>query len=154
MTGLAMLIRPRAPASAAKHLEHMLPYLASVPDDAFAMALLPAVASKLKRSPTLGEVRFAIEEAFDPPPFVAPSNTPSRLTPSWLAGLMGDTERMHADIAARDDDLRVEWGMTSAVRHAVEICAGDEKLLRVLRGLVGRWAPQNSDLIPPPTGPL
>jgi hypothetical protein len=147
MCGLAVLIQPRSPTVAGKQLCNMLPYLAALDDEAFAPDLLPMVASKLKRNPMLADVRLALEEALDPPP-IAPARH-GRNMPDWMASLTGDLE--HQRVVASDLDVahRADWSVISNVRHSVDICENDPRLLALLRGIVSRYAPQNLDLIPP-----
>jgi hypothetical protein len=66
-----------------------------------------------------------------------------------LRALTGDSGYEREEWEARQIELRAEWADIAEVRHCVEICEGDEKYLRVLRGVIERWAPQNADLIPP-----
>jgi hypothetical protein len=153
MIDLGMLLRPRAPHAAAKQLEAMLPYLTEIPDEAFDPALLPAITKRLKRNPMLGDVYTALEASLEASraPFEE-AGSRRREVPLWLAGIMGDTVQQRLEDDERHRQLSDEWGITSAVRHAVEISDGNPRLLGVLRGLVQRWAPQNADLIPPPAG--
>ncbi len=55
--------------------------------------------------------------------------------------------------AEREMQLAEEWGDAATVRSSAKAAAGSEQSMRLLRALVGRWAPENLDVLdgaPPP----
>jgi hypothetical protein len=120
--------------------------LTQLPADTFCDEALEAVAPHFSQFPWGAELTDRLRQ-WRTARFVAASAR--RDIPAWLAGLMGDTERARLAEDERHRVLREDWGAPGAVRQAVERCEGDERHLGVVRGLVMRWAPQNSDLVPP-----
>jgi hypothetical protein len=132
---LATLIRPRAPLAAALELGKMIPFLTDIADAAFTPEALTPVAAKLKRSPNLGEVRAALAN-WNRVPAKAPSSA-------------DDVDQFRRHVAARGEALRAEWDDRDGIRRRIRDCDGDPRLLRLLGGIVNRWAPQHLGEIPP-----
>jgi hypothetical protein len=135
MAELGPLIRPRAPLAAAIELGKMIPFLNDFADTAFTEEALVPVASKLKRSPNLGEVRAALASWKK----VETARTHQRAS-----------ERSAADVwEDRQAELRAEWSDVATVRRAVSVCEGEDRLLHTLALVLGKYAPHNLGEIPP-----
>jgi hypothetical protein len=138
MATLAPLIRPRAPLPAATQLGKLLRFLADVPDHAFTEASLAIIAPKLPRSPSLGQLREALNaylRTLDGPP--------DRALPD------NETTRERKRQAEREAFLAHEWDDPAGIRERIRTCNGEMKFLRLLAALVHRHAPQHLGLLPP-----
>ena len=138
MATLAPLIRPRAPLPAATQLGKLLPFLSDMPDRVFCDASLAIVAPKLPRSPSLGQLRDAL-------------NAYLRTLDGPATPADGDSETMRERrrIAERDEALRADWDDPAGIRERIRTCNGQPAFLRMLAALVHRHAPQHLGLLPP-----
>jgi len=134
---LAELIRPRQPTAAATQLSKMLHFLTDIPDGAFTEQSLHEAALKLKRTPSLIEVRAAIDgwwKKQTAPPVTAKESDQQRLL------------RLNEE---RAEFLRRDWDDPQGIAYRVRSCEGNVALLRLLAAAVGRWAPQHLGMLPP-----
>ena len=137
MVRLAEMIRPRQPAAAATQLRKMLNFLSDMPDGAFTEQSLHEAALKLKRTPSLIEVRAAIDgwwKKQTAPPVTAKESDQQRLL------------RLNEE---RAEFLRRDWDDPQGIAYRVRSCEGNVALLRLLAAAVGRWAPQHLGMLPP-----
>jgi hypothetical protein len=138
MATLAPLIRPRAPLPAATQLGKLLPFLTDLPDHAFCEASLATAAPRLPRSPSLGQIRDAL-------------NAYLRTLdgPADRAGADTETMRERKRLAEREAILAHDWDDPAGIRERIRTCNGEPKFLRMLAALVNRHAPQHLGLLPP-----
>ena len=138
MATLAPLIRPRAPLPAATQLGKLLPFLTDLPDHAFCEASLATAAPRLPRSPSLGQIREALNaylRTLDGPPD--------------RAGADSETMRERQRLAEREAFLAQNWDDPAGIRERIRTCNGQPAFLRLLAALVHRHAPQHLGLLPP-----
>lgn len=140
---LAKLVAPMDPATAGKALSDMLPWLRHLPDAAFTMASLEAVAKQCKRVPVYGELREHLFAWWN-------DNRPPQ------AAIHGPDEWQQR-ITRERESSRESWdGVTPAdIRsHIITAdAAHNEGMRQAMRGIlataVARHAPQHLGMLPP-----
>jgi hypothetical protein len=140
---LAKLVAPMDPATAGKALSDMLPWLRHLPDAAFTMASLEAVAKQCKRVPVYGELRehlFAWWNDNRPPqPAIhGPDAWQQRITREHDTAQESWDSVTPADIRGHilTADAAPNGGMRKAMRG-------------ILSTAVARHAPQHLGMLPP-----
>lgn len=140
---LAKLVAPMDPATAGKALSDMLPWLRHLPDAAFTMASLEAVARQCKRVPVYGELREHLSSWWNEhrPPLPAlhgPDEWQQRI------------DQQHANAQESWDGIT-----TSNIRDRIIAAnaAPNNGMRQAMRGIlttaVARHAPQQLGMLPP-----
>jgi hypothetical protein len=142
MDRLAHAIRPRSAATGSALLREMLPLLGDISDELFTDQAITYLATRLKRSPSLKELRTGLEQysaSTLPPPPPPPTQT----------------ERDRAAWEDRQEALRRDWDDPAGILRRIKLCQESPRadratdLLLLLGKLVRAWAPQHVGYLPP-----
>jgi hypothetical protein len=132
-----------------------IPTLAQMPEAVFCDSSLEAIGPRFAEWPSIAELADRLREwrVENTDKYTVGVTRAASEIPAWLAAVMGDTERQRVEQEKEHANYRRDWADVANVRHSIAACQGNERHLRLLRGAIARWAPQNSDLIPPPPEP-
>jgi hypothetical protein len=141
---LAELVRPMSPQGAAVALAKMLPALDHEPYWVFDDASLQFVASRCRKTPTFGELKGLLDQWRK-----VRSGENDRAPEAPIDHAAARIERERDQWEQRQDELRAEWDDPDGIRARIRTCDGELRFLRLLAGLVNKWAPQHLGLLPP-----
>ena len=133
----AKVYPPDRPASR-RTIEYLLPRLNDLPAAWFTENSIDGLFRDLRTLNSADRVRKALRDFHG-----------TQQTEAPLDHAEARIRREREQWGRRQDELRAEWDDPDGIRARIRTCNGELRFLRLLAGLVNKWAPQHLGLLPP-----